>query len=96
MISDIPAGILQGLFFHADHPRYMNYGSIGAIVGHEITHGFDNIGHQFDKDGNFVNWWSPCSKDNYQKKAQCIIDQYGNYTAEKVGLKVKKIIDIFR
>jgi len=75
-----PAGILQGIFFSSDRPKYMNYGAIGWVIGHEITHGFDDQGRQFDEQGNLVDWWHPETKERYLKKAQCIISQYGNYT----------------
>ena len=51
----------------------MNYGAIGMVVGHEITHGFDDLGSQKDGDGNLVNWWEPETKKKYLEKAQCII-----------------------
>ncbi|XP_067006028.2 neprilysin-2 isoform X2 [Anabrus simplex] len=86
-----PAGILQGTFFQNDRPRYMNYGAIGFVIGHEITHGFDDQGRQFDKDGNLVDWWAPDTKTKYLKKASCIIHQYGNYTEEETGLKLNGI-----
>ncbi|GLH05802.1 Neprilysin-2 [Gryllus bimaculatus] len=86
-----PAGILQGIFFSNDRPRYMNYGAIGFVIGHEITHGFDDQGRQFDKDGNLVDWWEANTKDRYLEKARCIVHQYGNYTDEETGLNLNGI-----
>ena len=86
-----PAGILQGAFFSNDRPRYMNYGAIGFVIGHEITHGFDDQGRQFDKHGNLVDWWAPQTKEKYIDRAECIIHQYGNYTVEDVGLNLNGI-----
>lgn len=86
-----PAGILQGNFFNSDRPRYMNYGAIGFVIGHEITHGFDDQGRQFDKNGNLVDWWQSETKERYLEKAQCIVYQYGNYTVEDVGLNLNGI-----
>ncbi|XP_031344609.1 neprilysin-2-like isoform X1 [Photinus pyralis] len=86
-----PAGILQGVFFNNDRPRYMNYGAIGFVIGHEITHGFDDQGRQFDKDGNLVDWWASSTKEAFNKKAQCIIDQYGNYSIPEIGLNLNGI-----
>lgn len=77
---EFPAGILQGAFFDAERPNYMNFGAIGYVIGHEITHGFDDRGRQFDKDGNDRNWWKPKTDARFKERAQCIIDQYGNST----------------
>ena len=87
----IPAGILQGTFFNADRPRYMNFGSIGTIIGHEITHAFDDEGSQFDSDGNILDWWHKATKTAYLDKAKCIIEQYGNYTEPTVGMSLNGI-----
>nr|KAF7394145.1 hypothetical protein H0235_016740 [Vespula pensylvanica] len=89
--AEFPAGILQGTFFNNDRPRYMNYGAIGFVIGHEITHGFDDQGRQFDKEGNLVDWWAPETKENYLERAECIVQQYRNYTVEEVGLKLNGI-----
>ena len=62
----IPAGILQGVFFSSDRPQYLNYGAIGWVIGHEITHGFDDQGRLFDKDGNLMNWWQPETSSRYK------------------------------
>ncbi|XP_026818640.1 neprilysin-2-like [Rhopalosiphum maidis] len=84
----IPAAILQGEFLSSDRPRYLNYGAIGFVIGHEITHGFDNVGRMFDGHGNIVDWWAKETKEQFLKKAMCIIKQYGNYTDHEVGLKI--------
>ncbi|XP_065163092.1 neprilysin-2-like isoform X3 [Atheta coriaria] len=86
-----PAGILQGVFFNNDRPKYMNYGAIGFVIGHEITHGFDDQGRQFDKDGNLVDWWAPETQQAFVKKAQCIIDQYGGYNVTEIGINLNGI-----
>lgn len=88
-LVEFPAGILQGAFFNHDRPRYMNYGAIGFVIGHEITHGFDDQGRQFNKEGNLVDWWELETKKRYLKRAECIIYQYGNYTVKDVGLNVR-------
>ncbi|XP_044017351.1 neprilysin-2-like [Aphidius gifuensis] len=87
----LPAGILQGIFFNNKLPKYMNYGAIGFIIGHEITHGFDDKGRQFDKQGNLVEWWNPSTKIKFIEKAQCVIDQYNNYTVEEVGQNINGV-----
>jgi len=80
-----PAGILQPPFYDQYQPAAMNYGGIGMVIGHEITHGFDDSGANFDGYGNLVNWWTAESKANFEREAQCMIDQYGNEYWEAAG-----------
>lgn len=90
--AELPAGILQGVFFSNDRPKYTNYGAMGFFVGHEITHGFDNTGRQFDKNGNLADWWAATTRENFVKRAKCMVQQYGNYTVDEIGLKVSKAL----
>lgn len=59
---------------------------IGFVIGHEITHGFDDQGSQYDSEGNLENWWANATRDAYLERAECIIYQYGNYTEPLTGL----------
>ena len=88
---EFPAGILQGTFFHPKVPRYMNYGGIGFIIGHEITHGFDDQGRQRNSEGILTDWWQADTNKNFRQRAQCVIWQYGNYTAHQVEMNVNGI-----
>lgn len=69
-----PAGILQYPFFDMEADDAFNYGAIGVVIGHEMSHGFDDQGRQFDKDGNFRDWWADGDGDKYNKRAQVIKD----------------------
>ncbi|KAF4075624.1 hypothetical protein AMELA_G00220960 [Ameiurus melas] len=85
-----PAGELQKPFFWGlNYPRSLSYGAIGVIVGHELTHAFDNNGRKYDKDGNLYQWWSDASGSNFDSKTKCIINQYNNYHWKEAGLNVK-------
>ncbi|KAJ8668211.1 hypothetical protein QAD02_009874 [Eretmocerus hayati] len=88
---EFPAGILQGTYFNAKRPRYTNYGAIGTIIGHEITHGFDDMGSQFDKEGKATDWWKNKTKTEFLKRVQCVIDQANNYTVSGTSLKINGI-----
>ncbi|CAF3726969.1 unnamed protein product [Rotaria sp. Silwood1] len=81
-----PAGILQMPFFNKDAPKYLNYGGIGAVIGHEITHGFDDSGRQYDKDGNRISWWTPETIAKFNERKQCIIDQYSRYVVTQINM----------
>ena len=78
---NFPAGILQPPFFDVTLDDAVNYGSIGVVIGHEITHGFDDQGRRFDADGNLVDWWTPADAVQFEARAQKIVDQYNAYEA---------------
>jgi putative endopeptidase len=78
---NFPAGILQLPFFDAGRDMALNYGGIGAVIGHELTHGFDDSGRKFDGDGNLRDWWTAKDGKEFEQRAACIADQYSGYTA---------------
>lgn len=71
-----PAGILQAPYFDPNADEASNYGAIGVVIGHEMTHGFDDQGSQFDKDGNFANWWTEADKESFTKLTDRLADQF--------------------
>ncbi|KAK2184852.1 hypothetical protein NP493_250g03007 [Ridgeia piscesae] len=83
-----PAGILQPPFYSKNFPKSLNYGGIGVVIGHEITHGFDDQGRQFDLNGNLKQWWPQEVIEKFTKRAQCIVDQYGSYVVPEINMKV--------
>jgi predicted metalloendopeptidase len=74
-----PAGILQPPFFDAKADDAVNYGAIGAVIGHEMTHGFDDQGRKFDAQGNLREWWTPEDLKNYEARSRCVEEQYASY-----------------
>jgi putative endopeptidase len=81
----LPAGILQPPFFGADRSIAANMGGIGMVIGHELTHGFDDQGAQFDADGNLKNWWGDADKKQFDAKGTCVADQYSSFEAMPKG-----------
>ena len=77
---NFPAGVLQPPAFDLDSDAAPNYGDTGGTVGHELTHGFDDEGRQFDAQGNLRDWWTPEDGKEFEKRAACISNQYSNYT----------------
>jgi len=75
-----PAAILQPPFFSASADDAVNYGAIGVVIGHEMTHGFDDQGRLYDKDGNLNEWWTPEDTVNFKEKTQILVDQYNDFT----------------
>ena len=77
---NFPAGILQPPFYAPQEPDAVNYGHIGAVVGHELTHGFDDEGRQFDANGNLKDWWTESDAKQFDEKADCEVKEYGDFT----------------
>lgn len=77
---NFPAGVLQPPLYDPKMDDAPNYGNTGGTIGHELTHGFDDEGRQFDAHGNLKDWWTPKDAGNFTDRAQCIVDQYAQYT----------------
>ncbi|MES2392125.1 MAG: M13 family metallopeptidase [Acidobacteriota bacterium] len=78
---NFPAGILQPAFYDPHADVAVNYGHIGAVIGHELTHGFDDQGAQFDATGNLSDWWTAADKANFKTKTGCLVNEYGSFVA---------------
>ncbi|XP_043483808.1 neprilysin-2-like [Leptopilina heterotoma] len=90
----IPAGILQDPFMNDKRPQYINYANLGFVVGHEITHGFGDQGHEFDKSGHFYDWWDKTTKQQFIEKTKCLVYQYGNFSKDEIGEKLNGIVSL--
>jgi len=77
---NFPAGILQPPFYDNAMDDAVNYGGIGAVIGHELTHAFDDEGRQFDAKGNLRDWWTPADAKAFEERAACLVNEYGNFT----------------
>ena len=80
-----PAAILQPPFFDAEADDAANYGGIGAVIGHEIGHGFDDQGAKYDGDGNLVDWWTDDDRAEFGARTKALIEQYDEYVPERAG-----------
>jgi putative endopeptidase len=78
---NFPAGILQPSFYDASQDDAVNYGHIGAVIGHELTHGFDDEGKKFDGKGNLSDWWTPEDTKNFEARTDCVEKEYGGFVA---------------
>ncbi len=77
-----PAGILQPPFFNFNADDAINYGAIGGVIGHEITHGFDDSGSRFDADGNLKMWWTTEDRTKFEDRASCVVNQFNEYEVQ--------------
>ncbi|KAI9648724.1 hypothetical protein NHQ30_003364 [Ciborinia camelliae] len=75
-----PAGIMQFPVFDVNVPQYLSYGAFGAVSGHELSHAFDSTGRHYDQNGNYTDWWTPSTVAAFEERAECFIEQYGNYS----------------
>jgi putative endopeptidase len=90
-----PAAILQPPFFDMNADNALNYGAIGAVIGHEIGHGFDDQGSKFDGDGNMKNWWTEPDRKEFERRAKKLIEQYSSYEPKQLpGKKVNGALTI--
>jgi putative endopeptidase len=78
---NFPAGILQSPFYNAKADAAINYGAAGSVIGHELTHGFDDEGRQFDAQGNLKDWWTESDAKAFDERAACFVDEYSSFTA---------------
>lgn len=77
---NFPAGILQPPFYSAKADAALNYGGAGAVIGHELTHGFDDHGRQFDASGNLSDWWTPADAKAFEERTACLVDEYSSFS----------------
>jgi predicted metalloendopeptidase len=77
---NFPAGILQPPFYTAGADMAVNFGGVGAVIGHELTHGFDDQGRRYDADGNLRDWWTQQDADEFKKRADCIVNEYSGFS----------------
>ena len=90
---EFPAGILQRPIFHPTYPKFWNFGSVASIIGHEMSHGFDASGSQFDGEGRQVNWWSPESLANFRASGRCMAQFYSRYRVEGIAVNGNLTLD---
>ncbi|XP_058857815.1 endothelin-converting enzyme 1-like isoform X2 [Acipenser ruthenus] len=84
-----PAGILQAPFYTRTWPKALNFGGIGVVMGHELTHAFDDEGREYDKEGNLRPWWNNASIEAFKKQTECMVEQYGNYSINREAMNGK-------
>ncbi|KAI0378465.1 endothelin-converting enzyme 1 [Hypomontagnella monticulosa] len=77
-----PAGIMQFPVFELELPSYVSYGAFASVAGHELSHAFDNSGRHYDEHGNFTDWWTENTVQEFDKRANCFVDQYSNFTVK--------------
>ncbi|KAK6177608.1 hypothetical protein SNE40_015673 [Patella caerulea] len=87
-----PAGILQAPYYDQKFPKSLNFGAMGVVMGHELTHGFDDQGREFDKDGNLRPWWNNDSVTKFNERANCVSEQYSAYKLNGENIRGKQTL----
>lgn len=87
-----PAGILQLPFFDIRNPKSLNFGAMGVVMGHELTHAFDDQGREYDKFGNLHQWWNNKTIDRFKERANCLSKQYEQYKINGKNLNGKQTL----
>lgn len=75
-----PAGILQAPFYDVNYPKSLNFGAMGVVMGHELTHAFDDQGREYDEKGNLRQWWGNKTIEHFEERIKCFEDQYSRFT----------------
>ncbi|KAM6443868.1 endothelin-converting enzyme 2 isoform 2-T2 [Liasis olivaceus] len=87
-----PAGILQAPFYAHNHPKALNFGGIGVVMGHELTHAFDDQGREYDKEGNLRPWWQNSSLEAFKNRTECMAEQYSKYVVNEEHVNGKQTL----
>ena len=87
---NFPAGILQPPFYDNQMDDAVNFGGIGMVIGHELTHGFDDEGRQFDDKGNLHDWWTEADAKEFTQRAACIADEYSSFSVAPGRLRERQ------
>ncbi|XP_036823963.1 endothelin-converting enzyme 2-like isoform X3 [Oncorhynchus mykiss] len=88
-----PAGILQAPFYAQHHPKALNFGGIGVVMGHELTHAFGVQGREYDRDGNLRPWWQNSSVDAFKNRTECMVEQYNGFTINGTHINGKQTLE---
>lgn len=91
----LPAGGLKEPLFDVSLPQSLNFGAMGAWMGHELTHGFDNHGRKYDRNGNFRQWWNNATIERFNERTECLIRQYSSYQFKEQHIDGKKTLGMF-
>lgn len=87
-----PAGILQSPLYDKEYPMSLNFGAMGGVMGHELTHAFDDQGRKYDRNGNLKQWWKNKTIEEFRKRAKCFIDQYSSYSINGIHINGKQTL----